>query len=218
MEDTSWKRDWGVCLSERSERHQRIAGGCVPMNTSPKAGVHSLLPPDPHYGSGPLRLVHPFRRAKSEWMLLLLPAHRGLLPSRFAGGCILTYPAWCLLTCLVRLGSGGSLPSYPGSARVGGVHTAQRPTNFRPERAQWPGGKKEMVDHILPAGRDCPSPRKASPVNGVRGKPPVSTRCAKVLTEGGPGDLWFFPSLERTISASPPRRAEFSKNEKVGAT
>ena len=31
----------------------KCPGGCVPMNTSPKAGVHSLLPPDPRLRGTP---------------------------------------------------------------------------------------------------------------------------------------------------------------------
>ena len=55
------------------KRNQKCPGGCVPMNTSPKAGVHSLLPPAPPVTGDALQLSWQFRPAgkdKTVWSFL----------------------------------------------------------------------------------------------------------------------------------------------------
>ena len=92
------------------------------------AGAHSHLSPGPPiYGSGSLWSPTLFRRAKSRSVSLLFPGlrpycHQNL--QAFAlyrtppGACL---PVWC---------GRHRLPSCPGSARLGGVRTAQRFSNF----------------------------------------------------------------------------------------
>ena len=105
-----------MCLSERSERHERIAGAAFGEHHA-CGGAHRRLAPDPIYESGALRRVGPFRRAKSEWLVFLLSAHWGLVPSKFVGACTLTYSAWCLPTRLVRAWSRGRRDAAPTKSR-----------------------------------------------------------------------------------------------------
>ena len=49
------------------------------MNTSPKAGVHSLLPPDPHYGGRPpVRYLCASGGQNQDGLVLLAPGHWAL--------------------------------------------------------------------------------------------------------------------------------------------
>ena len=59
---------------------------------------------------------------------------------------------------------------------------------FLPCRPQWAEARRTQGLVFGAAGRKCQSSRRASPVIGVRGKPPMSARWAKALIEGGPGD------------------------------
>ena len=60
----------------------------------------------------------------------------------------------------------------------------------------------------LPAGTYVPTEGARPRKWGVRGPTPMGTAAGIVPMKETPGDLWFFPSLERTLSASPPNRAE----------
>ena len=67
------------------------------------------------------------------------------------------------------------------------------PTLGRPEYSglcddEGPGGKRDQPLKVYPPEGSNQSVRVASPANGVRGKPPVSTGTSQVLTEGGPGN------------------------------
>ena len=71
--------------------------------TAPRSGrSKSPFPRTPSYGSGPLRSFAPIRRAKSSSVFVLLPAHWGLLPSKFDGVVPLNYTASCFPSCLVQ--------------------------------------------------------------------------------------------------------------------
>ena len=107
------------------------------------AGAHSHCPQTPIYGGGSLWSGYPFRRAKFEWTVRRFPAHWGLLPSKVI--CQPLYHAPPCACLLVRCGGGRmspQLPSPPGSARVGGVCTAQSSIKFCTNRGQCPRGKK----------------------------------------------------------------------------
>ena len=60
-------------------------------------------------------------------------------------------------------------------------------SNLDGRRAQWPGRSTE-TDLDFARRRQHKGQRDTPPVNGVRGKPPMSARSAKALIEGGPGD------------------------------
>ena len=98
------------------------------------------------------------------------------------------------------------LPSCHGYAGVGGARTTRtlnRGPRQSPAKRVWWGEEEQgsgMTDaHTWASGikrtlrRRCPPDesaqenRSASPVTGVRGKPPMSARRAKALIEGGPG-------------------------------
>ena len=67
-------------LSERSERNQRIAGGVSPVNTAPKAGVHSRLTPrPPNTGDALLENGHLRPALRTQDLASFLPrGHRPL--------------------------------------------------------------------------------------------------------------------------------------------
>ena len=90
-------------------------------------GAHSHCPQTPNYGSGSLWVFGKFRRAKSRSVSLLFPGLRPFCHQNLQaftlyrtppGACL---PVWC---------GRHRLPSCPGSARLGGVRTAQRFSNF----------------------------------------------------------------------------------------
>ena len=145
----NWRRNNTFCFGDGSVlssdgKNQRSPGDGSDERLC-AAGAHSrLVPGPPVYGSVSLWALCNPRRAKSRPVSVLFSAHRGLLPSKFEGIYILTHTAWCVPTCLVRRWSDcrQQLPSRPGSARVGGVRTAQTLLNFCPGRPPWAGARR----------------------------------------------------------------------------
>ena len=154
-------------------------------------GAHRrLAPKPPFYERGPLRLGSSFRRAKSRSVSVLFSAHWGLMPSKFAGRYLLSHTAWCVPTCLVRQSSGRS----PTTAQLSWLCQCRRcpysadTLNFHPAGPSGPRQEGRKVLFSEPPDASAYLPGGRPPVNGVRGKPPMSARCAKALIEGGPGD------------------------------
>ena len=142
-------------------------------------GAHSHCPQTPGYGSVPLWALYNPRRAKSRSVFVLLSAHWGLLLLKFVRHCALTHTAWCVPTCLVRRWSGTrQLPSRHSFTALGGILSAQNAANFSLGRPQWAGARRRQGLVFGAAGRKCLYSRRASPVNGVRGKATMSARCA----------------------------------------
>ncbi len=100
-------------------------------------------------------------------------------------GLLLSYTAWCLPTCLVRPSSIARLPRFCQSRRC--TYSADT-LKFLTRQAPVGRGKWYHRTCLCPPGGHNQSSSQASPVNGIRGKPPMSARCAKALIEGGPGD------------------------------
>ena len=72
-------------------------------------------------------------------------------------------------------------------ARVGGVISTQDAANFSLGRPQWAGARRTVRPDFA-RRTQVPISRRASPVIGVRGKPPMSAASGMALIEGGPGD------------------------------
>ena len=120
---------------------------------------------------------------------------------------LLSYTAWCLPTCLVRRWSykgAQQLPSCHGYARPGGEISTQNAANFGLGRPQWAEARRTQGLVFGAAGRKCQSSRRASPVIGVRGKPPMSARCAKALIEGGPQRIFGYFLCEQKVTPASP--------------
>ena len=68
--------------------------------------------------------------------------------------------------------------------------------NFCIPRAQWPGVSLEC--HLDFVRRKCFAPQGITPVNGVRGKATMSTKCSSGAVPGDP--LVSFPSLGKKLA------------------
>ena len=200
-----------MCLSERSERHERIAGERLRGAPSRSGRSKSPFPRTPVTRAGNFGFFDWFRRAKFEWILRRFPAHWGLLVSKLKSACILTYTAWYLPTRLVRRWSGWRTvrarlrTNCHGFARGGGVISAQYPPHFAPVGASVPGARK--TNHSSFARRNfyiiC---QEGVPRNGGLGV----DDCERPLRVGAhrnqpPGHFWF---LFGQTKRNPPRRAE----------
>ena len=127
---------------------------------------------------------------------------------------LLTHTAWCLPTCLVRWWSRiRQLSSCHSYARVGGVRITQLLPNFHVVGACAPEASRTQGLVFGAAGCKCHALKRVSPVKwGLGGKPPMSTRCAKALIEGGPQRIFgYFLGEQKVTPVPPPRRAEPSQ-------
>ena len=94
-----------MLLCPRRQSNQNAAGGYVPMNTSPQAGVHSLLPPDPRFtGDALLGNWHLRPAGKSGRMVLLAPGTQAPAGVKFEKSCAVRTPPtlakpWQLGSC-----------------------------------------------------------------------------------------------------------------------
>ena len=122
--------------------------GMPSRNTSPAAVFLGGVPPVPHYESGPLWTFGHFRRPKLLPCILLFPAHRDLLPSKFVSACSLPYTR--LLLPFLLGAAGGGRTSCHSFTRVGGVRTTQTRSNFIPGRGLCPRGKKHSPSWFYP--------------------------------------------------------------------
>ena len=192
------------------------------MNTTPQAGVHRRLTPKPPiYGGRPTGgWVKTIRRAKPGGLFLLASGHWALCVQNLAEKCVgRTPPPWEkpgeVGSCCGRMISAPThraaspfvgpmfhppprLPPRPRNGKGQAVYSrAAQGSDFRAEGPSGPGGERKRV-YILPAGAYCLLSVARSRNWGTGGKPPMSTGKAKCSSKASPGDLWFFPSLERT--------------------
>ena len=107
-----------------------------------------------------------------------------------------------------------SWTSCPGYAMVGGVISGRYPPDFAHSGPSGPAARRGCHSDFA---RRTQLPRKQEGVPrkwGSGGKPPMSTRCAKVLIEGGPQRRFgYFAAVGKVTLASPPRRAELSSRK-----
>ena len=167
------------------KRNQKGTRECGSEERLRAAGVPSRHPWTPSYGGESLWCASCFRRAKSRPVSVLLSAHRGLLPSKIKDFWLLTWTAWCLPTCLVRRWSVGPAAQFCLGRRCS-YHADT--SKFHTEKGPVPRGKKGVPFRFCPPDECSQENRRASPVNGVRGKPPMSAASGMALIEGGPGD------------------------------
>jgi len=73
-------------------------------------------------------------------------------------------------------------------AWAGGVISTQDAANFSLGRPQWAEARRTSRSYLCPPEGYSQSSWRASPVIGVRGKPPMSAASGMALIEGGPGD------------------------------
>ena len=179
------------------------------MNTSPKAGVHSHLSPRPPVTRDALQFSWQFRPAgKDKTVWSFLPRGHRPLPGKN-----LKY-----LRCTDT--------AYSGKAVAAGLSDHRRTQQEWMHQAVYarnnslkilivkgPSGPgvdgKQIL--ILPAGNYKQTKVAHPRSRGTGGKVTVSTTAGRCSPEPSPGDLWFFPSLERTrfnaCAAAAPNRS-----------
>ena len=176
------------------------------MNTSPTAGVHSLLPPDPRLRGTPSWEIGNFiRRGKDKIVWSFLPRGHGPLPGvKFESICVVRTPP--TLAEPGRLGNCWRQSDHRRTKQVGRHQAAcNRNISLQILMAKGPcgpgvGGKPVL---ILPAGNYEQTKVTRSRKWGLGGKPPVSIAAGWMLTEGVPQRIFGYFLCEQKVTSSP---------------
>ena len=159
------------------------------MSTLPTAVLTVIAPGPPVTGACPFGYLID-SGGQNQDLFPFYSRALGPFAIKICEGLLLLYTAWCLPTCLVRRSS----DKCPATAQLPWLCQSRRcpysadTLKFLTRQAPVGRGKWYHRTCLCPPGGHNQSSSQASPVNGVRGKPPMSARCAKALIEGGPGD------------------------------